>query len=202
MSGTNRQIKLGRKVMMMMLPADTSPAIHSMMVVTSPMGDHAPPALAATITILAKNQRSWRSPMSLRSSATITMEVVRLSKTADMKKARMEMTHSSFTLLVVEILSVIMRKPPSVSMSSTIVIAPIRKKRISAISPRAWMSCEWTSQSVKVLPGLLIWKSRRAEVSTRMPWPPETAQTHSTTPSNRAVAVLLIFKGCSKAMTV
>ena len=49
--------------------------------------------------------------MSLRSRAIITMAVVMLSSRAERKKVRMLMTHRSFFLLVVVILSVMTRKP-------------------------------------------------------------------------------------------
>ena len=58
-----------------------------MVVVTSPIGDHAPPALAAIITIPAKNFRWSASEMIFRSKETITIAVVRLSRTAERKKA-------------------------------------------------------------------------------------------------------------------
>ena len=92
-SGTRMETMLANRVATMMLALVTSPAIHNMMVVTSPIGDHAPPALAARITMLAKMRRSLRSII-LRSNAIITIEVVRLSSTADMKKVRMQMIHS------------------------------------------------------------------------------------------------------------
>ena len=154
--GTSRETKLAINVISMMFNAETFPETHSMMVVTSPIGDHAPPELAARITIPAKNQRSFLSPISLRSRATITIEVVMLSRMADMKKARIQMTHSNFTFFVVAILSVMILNPPCVSISSTMVIAPSRKKMISAVSPRACTSCPCISQSMKLLPGLLI----------------------------------------------
>ena len=45
------EIKLGRIVLVMMLAAEIFPETHSMMVVTSPIGDQVPPALAAKITM-------------------------------------------------------------------------------------------------------------------------------------------------------
>ena len=107
-----------------------------MMVVTSPIGLQAPPALAAMITMPAKVHRSFLSLISLRSSAHITMAVVMLSRAALRKKVMMLSTHIKVTLFVPVILSVITRKPSWASMSSTIVMAPIRKKRMLAMSPR------------------------------------------------------------------
>ena len=66
--------------------ADICPPIHNMVVVTSPMGDQAPPALAAMTTTPTKYIRVDLSETSLRNSVTITMAVVKLSSTADRKK--------------------------------------------------------------------------------------------------------------------
>ena len=57
-----------------------------MVVVTSPMGDHAPPALALMITAPAKSHRVGLSAINFRSKEIITIEVVRLSKAAEKKK--------------------------------------------------------------------------------------------------------------------
>lgn len=79
--------------------------------------------------------------MSLRSRATITIAVVRLSNVADMKNVMIPMIHSSLRLRRVVIRFVMILKPPCTSISSTMVMAPIRKNRISAISPRLSMIC-------------------------------------------------------------
>ena len=57
------------------------------MVVTSPTGDQAPPALAAISTAPAYIHRSRPEGISFRSMATITMAVARLSSRAEMTKA-------------------------------------------------------------------------------------------------------------------
>jgi hypothetical protein len=59
------------------------PPIHSIVVVTSPIGDQAPPALAAMTMMPAKNRRSAWLDSSLRISEIMTMVVVRLSSSAD-----------------------------------------------------------------------------------------------------------------------
>ncbi len=79
----------------MMPSVVTWPPIHSIVVVTSPMGDQAPPAFAASTTIPAKNQRVSLSAMSLRNKLTMTMAVVRLSSTEDRKKVMKETIHSN-----------------------------------------------------------------------------------------------------------
>ncbi len=57
-SGTNKQTKLGNMRLFTIPKALIRSPIHNMVVVTSPMGDHAPPALAAITMILAKTRRS------------------------------------------------------------------------------------------------------------------------------------------------
>ena len=110
-TGTTMQTRLGSRVFTMMLTVVTCPLIQSMMVVTSPMGLQAPPALAARMTMPAKSQRSFLSAMSLRRSATMTMAVVMLSSRAERKKVRMETTQRSFFLSVVLMRSVMTVKP-------------------------------------------------------------------------------------------
>lgn len=56
------------------------------MVVTSPIGDHEPPAFAAIITIQAYFKRSVRSGTSLRNTAMITIAAAKLSNKAEKKK--------------------------------------------------------------------------------------------------------------------
>ncbi|EKD39862.1 MAG: hypothetical protein ACD_75C00272G0004 [uncultured bacterium] len=58
MSGTMRQASDGRKTPFMIARVVIWPPIHSMVVVTSPIGVQAPPALAAMTMIPAKNSRS------------------------------------------------------------------------------------------------------------------------------------------------
>ena len=65
----------------------------------------------------------------------MTMVVVRLSRTADRKKASQQRIHSSVDSFLALMREVISSNPSWASTSSTIVIAPIRKKRIPAISP-------------------------------------------------------------------
>ncbi|MNL86701.1 hypothetical protein D3C87_2155160 [compost metagenome] len=52
-SGTSRHTRLGRNRLLMMPPVVIWLPIHSMVVVTSPIGDQAPPALAAITTMPA-----------------------------------------------------------------------------------------------------------------------------------------------------
>ena len=87
------------------------PPIQSMVVVTSPIGDQAPPALAAMITIPAKNFRWSEFEIIFQSKETITIEVVRLSRTAERKKANKPIVQSKVTDFLLEIWSVIILKP-------------------------------------------------------------------------------------------
>src|SRR5690606_33119116 len=99
--GTSRQAKLGKNTSEIMVLVVTWPPFHSIMVVTSPMGDHAPPELAAIIIKLAKNQRSIFLSINLRRMATITIVVVRLSNTADRKKVTSDRIQSRATIFFV-----------------------------------------------------------------------------------------------------
>ena len=95
----------------MMAPVLIWPPIHNIVVVTSPIGVQAPPALAAMMTIPAKNLRCSASLINFLSNETMTMEVVRLSKTEERKKVMMETIQRSLTVFLVVMRSVIMRKP-------------------------------------------------------------------------------------------
>lgn len=86
--------------------------IQSMMVVTSPMGDQAPPLLAAMTITEAQSQRSSRSGTSARSRVTMTIAVVMLSSTADMKKATSASSHRSRRLPRTAMRRVTTAKPP------------------------------------------------------------------------------------------
>ncbi len=89
------QITLGMNITFIMLSVEICPPIHSMVVVTSPMGVHAPPALAAITIIPAKNNRMSLFGINLRIKDTITMEVVRLSSTDERKKVTQHIIHKS-----------------------------------------------------------------------------------------------------------
>ena len=98
--------RAGRNSLATSRPEVTLPRIQSMMVVTSPMGEKAPPLLAAMTITLAKIHRSFCSLIIRRSSMIIMIVVVMLSSTADMKKAMIESSQSSLHLLRVLMWSV------------------------------------------------------------------------------------------------
>ena len=107
--------------------------IQSIVVVTSPIGDHAPPAFAAITINPAYHNLSdlfgtnfWRIEIS-------TIVAVRLSMIADKTNASIEKTHRIAILLLNFIKSLITAKPLKWSIISTIVIAPIRKISISEV---------------------------------------------------------------------
>ena len=81
-SGTSRLTSEGRNTARMMFNGVICPPIHSMVVVTSPITVHAPPALAAMTTTEANSRRSSRRAISRWISETITIVVVKLSRIA------------------------------------------------------------------------------------------------------------------------
>ena len=64
------------------------------MVVTSPIGLNAPPALAAITTIPANNKRIFPSGNNLLNKETINMVVVKLSSTAESIKVTIAINQS------------------------------------------------------------------------------------------------------------
>ena len=122
--------------------------------VTSPIGDHAPPALAAITISEAYQMRSFWSGISLRTIVIRIIVVVRLSMIADKKNAIRPIIHSSFTLLLVRIIRLIISKPRCISITSTMVIAPIKKKRISAVSAK--LCCRAASIAEALPSGVLL----------------------------------------------
>ena len=76
------------------------------------------------------------SATSLRSIITITMLVVRLSRMAESMKVRKAMRQSRLRLLLVRSMLRTKLKPPLWSTSYTMVMAPIKKKRVVAVLPR------------------------------------------------------------------
>ena len=143
-SGAIAHTKLGRINFIIIGVAVNCPPIHSIVVVTSPMWIHAPPALAAKTTIPIKNIMICLSLINFLSNETITIVVVRLSSTEERKNVRMEIVQSSLRTSVVFIFSVITSNPSCASMSSTIVMAPKKKNNIPDISPKYSGSCSET----------------------------------------------------------
>ena len=76
----------------------------------------------------------------------IMIVVVMLSSTADIKKVMIDSNQSSLRLLRVLMWSVMTWNPPCRSISSTMVMAPIRKKRISLVSPSCSISASLPSR--------------------------------------------------------
>ena len=77
------------------------PPTQSKMVVTSPMGDHAPPAFAEIITIQAYLSRSLRSGTNLRNTAINTIAAARLSRKAENIKVEKQIYHNNLRLFAV-----------------------------------------------------------------------------------------------------
>ena len=126
-----------------------TPLFQSMMVVTSPIGEKAPPELAAITTRAAYMMRSLCSLTSFLSIMIITMDVVRLSSIAERIKVMKAIRHSRAFLLFVFSVSLTKLKPPFWSTSSTIVIAPMRKNSVVAVLPR------WCSMASLTTDGIL-----------------------------------------------
>lgn len=132
-SGTSRLTSEGSSTAPMILSGEIWPPIHSMVVVTSPITVHAPPALAAITTREANNSRSSRRAISRWISEIMTMVVVRLSRIELRKNATKPTSHISLAWLVVPMREVMTSKPSWASITSTMVIAPIRKNTICAV---------------------------------------------------------------------
>ena len=126
----------GMKISNITPKAVINPLFQSIIVVTSPIGENAPPELAAMITSEAKMMRSRRSATSLRSIITITMLVVRLSSMAERKKVIKAMRHNRARFDFVFITLRTQLKPPFWSTISTMVMAPMRKNSVVEVSPR------------------------------------------------------------------
>ena len=119
---------------------------HSMIVVTSPMGENAPPALAAMITQTAYQMRSLGSCTSLRSIIIMTIEVVRLSSTADSIAVMNAIFQRSERLVFDANAPRTQLKPPCWSTISTIVMAPMRKNNVVPASPRFFSMASLSSK--------------------------------------------------------
>ena len=109
----------------------------------------------------------------------MTIVVVRLSSIALRKKVTIPTSHIRVTCFLVRISEVITSKPLCASITSTIVMAPIRKKTIWAVEETDSLSC----------------------CSTRRGLPLHSAYTVQSTPApTSADADLLILIGCSNAI--
>ena len=146
-SGTTIDTKLGISSVVISCPVLTLSPIHSIMVVTSPIGENAPPLLAAITITLEKIQRSFCFFKRQPTIVTIIIVVVRLSRTADMKKVTNAIIQSSFLFFLAVMVSVMMLNPPYRSITSTMVIALMRKIRISHVSPSCSSTLAFTSVS-------------------------------------------------------
>ena len=146
----SKHTRLCRNTLMIIFNAVTCPPIHNIVVVTSPIGDHAPPALAAMMIMPVNFNLSSLSFNNFLISDIITIVVVRLSKIAERKKLRKQMIHNNSFLLSVVMREVITSNPLCPSISSTIVMAPNRKNKI----PDALARCsnKWLLISVESCP--------------------------------------------------
>mmetsp|Transcript_105168 Transcript_105168/g.279919 ORF Transcript_105168/g.279919 Transcript_105168/m.279919 type:complete len:216 (+) Transcript_105168:663-1310(+) len=112
--------------------------IHNIVVVTSPMGLHAPPALAAMTT---RPPQSWRqlssSAATWRKIFSATIVAVRLSMTELMKKLSKQikgMSRCLWSPMALLMSAVTIPKPPKWSTDSTTAMAGRRKRTIPPTS--------------------------------------------------------------------
>ena len=96
-SGMSKQTTLGRNNSRITSTELILFFTQSMVVVTSPITLHAPPAFAAMTAIPTNINRVSRSATNLRNSDTATIAVVRLSNTEDKKKVTQPTIHSRVT---------------------------------------------------------------------------------------------------------
>jgi hypothetical protein len=120
------------------------PPIQSIVVVTSPMGDHTPPEFAAMTTMPANISRSSCLWSNLRIKDTITMVVVKLSRIALRKNVTVPTSQIKPESLTGLMRAVITSNPLCASMTTTMVIAAIRKRTICAVAINATPSCPLT----------------------------------------------------------
>ena len=99
--GTIIHKKEGRINNLISSKVDTFLPIQSIVVVTSPIGDHAPPALAAIIIRPANHNLSLLSLMSFLSMVMSTIVAVKLSIIADKINANMHIIHSRMLFFLV-----------------------------------------------------------------------------------------------------
>mmetsp|Transcript_50929 Transcript_50929/g.75522 ORF Transcript_50929/g.75522 Transcript_50929/m.75522 type:complete len:266 (-) Transcript_50929:1238-2035(-) len=106
-----RQTTEGKKSCVTVGTVVSCPLIHSIVVVTSPMGVHTPPAFAATTTMAPKRRRSTSFGTNLRRRDTMTMVTVRLLRMEERKKVRNPIVQKSPFFDLVVILLVTTLKP-------------------------------------------------------------------------------------------
>ena len=109
--GISMQIKEGKMRCSISFKVVTLSPIHSIVVVTSPMGDHAPPALAVIIIIPTYQILSSLSLISFVKIEINTMVAVKLSIIADRIKARIATIQSNVFLLLVRMNFLMVENP-------------------------------------------------------------------------------------------
>mmetsp|Transcript_16028 Transcript_16028/g.35511 ORF Transcript_16028/g.35511 Transcript_16028/m.35511 type:complete len:201 (-) Transcript_16028:949-1551(-) len=173
----------GRKSPVMVGSTLICPLIHSIVVVTSPMGVQAPPALAAMTIMAPKSFLSSTSGRSFFTSETITMVVVRLSRMPERKKDSRATIRIRPRLLSALMTSVMTLKPLCASTISTIVMAPRMKYTTSLTSEIFSPSAARLAADVAPVDALAPAK-----------------MTHNATDMSRAMPPLLNSKTVSKIM--
>ena len=152
--GTRSISNAGRTSVVIWCNADTLPPVQSNSVVTSPIGDHEPPAFDAMIIIELKIRRVLRSGIRRRAMAIITITVAKLPSNTDIKNVTKHNTHNNLRCTLVVIALEIMLKPPCVSMMSIIAIEPSTKKSVVATSPKPSTSLNSTNSKASWCVGI------------------------------------------------
>src|SRR5690606_22839604 len=182
-------------------PAVTFFAIQSIVVVTSPIGDHAPPAFVAITTSAAYQILSSLLWISFLKSVINTIVAVRLSIIAESKKPIIPIVHNNFRLLLVLTTLLSTSKPRCKSIISTIVIAPIKKIRISAVLPKWWSKVPSNPSIAVSPPDKKLNACSSLFITSNQPLVKPIAKTAQIKDAIiSAGTVLSNFKGCSKVM--
>src|SRR5690606_36068243 len=129
-----------------------------------------------------KSHKSLGSFNNFCRRVAITMVGVRLSNMEERKKVIKESTQSNISILVIYILCVMTKKPWCTSISSTMVIAPIRKNSTSEISPKCATSDSETKEKAA--------SSVKFGKTVALPY---MRKIQHNTPTSRADAVLFIL---------
>lgn len=156
------------------------PASQSMIVVTSPIGLHAPPAFA-TMTIPTTTAKSLSDEKNRRAICIIMMVTVRLSRRAEKKKVSVDMRRNCplSASPMAAILERTMSKNRKWISVSTMVMAASRNTMSPNISPPVWWSFSMINSCGN---------------------PENEAIIHRTDAMKRAMADLCVLSLCSRVM--
>mmetsp|Transcript_18305 Transcript_18305/g.40542 ORF Transcript_18305/g.40542 Transcript_18305/m.40542 type:complete len:380 (-) Transcript_18305:297-1436(-) len=172
-------------------------SIHSMVVVTSPTGLHAPPALAANTTnppIVDLSFVSDSEGSILRVMDTTTIVAVKLSTTADNKNVN---THKTGKILgrlpctTIPRTLVTTLNPPLPSMVSTTAMAGSRNKIIAPVSSMPWRNSASRSSSPSAVERT-VQRQTQARRTEAVLWTPiSSSKATSTSPTAKTIPIVV-----------